>query len=262
MASTASATAATASAPGSDSRTTSARAWAVQATLSTATIVRAQRGSRRRRASVSRRAASASSTRRGPARSAVETGMACGAPPPVESTQTVPGSHSGSWSMTTWCRRAGARGDGVVHERHGAGARARAAMRSAARYGRQRPRGGGTRAAALRALRAIGFVALAVLGEPLVLSVGHLADDQRPGVDLLLNAVELGLALLGLALALGLGRHGYSPTRRGRRSCGMTGAGTPRPSGDFPLQRGLAVLARDRLVFAVLACQSGFAGTL
>ena len=36
------------------------------------------------------------------------------------------------------------------------------------------------------ALRALGLVALAVLGEPLALGVGHLADDQRAGVDLLL----------------------------------------------------------------------------
>jgi hypothetical protein len=120
-------------------------------------------------------------------------GMACGAPPPVDSTQTVPGSQSGSSFMD------------IVP-----GATRRAARRSAARHRRQRARRRGTVAAALGALRAIGLVALAVLGEPLALGVRHLADDQRPGVDLLLDALELGLALLGLALALGLGRHGNS----------------------------------------------------
>src|SRR4051794_17838786 len=43
--------------------------------------------------------------------------------------------------------------------------------------------------------------------EPLALLVGHLADRERPVVDLLLDAVELELSLLGLALPLRLWRH-------------------------------------------------------
>ena len=61
-----------------------------------AMIVSAQRGSRRSRASDSRRAASASSTRRGPARTPVETGIACGRPAAGRQHATVPASQSGS----------------------------------------------------------------------------------------------------------------------------------------------------------------------
>jgi hypothetical protein len=44
-------------------------------------------------------------------------------------------------------------------------------------------------------------------GEAAALLVCHLADDERALVDLLLHALELGLALLGLALTLRLGWH-------------------------------------------------------
>jgi hypothetical protein len=47
-----------------------------------------------------------------------------------------------------------------------------------------------------------------VLGKPLALGVGHLADDQGAGLNLLLHPLELRLALFGLALTLRLGRHG------------------------------------------------------
>ena len=60
------------------------------ATSPAARIVSAQRGSSRSRASDSRRSASANRPRAAPARTAVETGIACGSPAPVESTATVP----------------------------------------------------------------------------------------------------------------------------------------------------------------------------
>src|SRR3954470_20433555 len=256
MSSTSSDTAATPSAPGSDSSTISARAWIVQATSPAAMTVSAQRGSRRSRASVSRRAASARSTRRGPARTAVETGMACGAPPPVASTQTVPGAQSGSSVMGVMVprarsarprariSRAGPAAAAATWRRASGGAEcaARGRLHCAWSAWRSAP----ARGSALCGGRAVGFMALGVLGEALALGVRHLADDQRPRVDLLLDAFELGLALLRLALALALGRHGYRPTRRGRRPCGMDRRRKSALSGDFALQGGLALL--DALV--------------
>ena len=73
-----------------------ARPWTVKATSPAASTVSAQRGSSRRRASDSRRSASASRIVSGPAAIAVETGIACGAPAPVERIATVPGSQAGS----------------------------------------------------------------------------------------------------------------------------------------------------------------------
>ncbi len=80
-ASTSSRTATTRSETAIGSCTTVARPCAVTATSPPASSVSAQRGSARSRASDSRRTASASRTARGPARTHVETGMACGAPP-------------------------------------------------------------------------------------------------------------------------------------------------------------------------------------
>src|SRR5829696_5260407 len=96
--STSSRTAATRSATAIGSSTIAATAWAVNATSRPSSTVSAQRGSSRRRASESRRSASASRIVRGPARSAVDTGMPCGGPPPVERIATVPGDQSGSSS--------------------------------------------------------------------------------------------------------------------------------------------------------------------
>src|SRR5262249_42366635 len=177
--STSRATAATPSAPASASSTTSARACTVQATSAPVMIVSAQRGSRRRRASDSRPTASAISARRGPALTAADTGIAWGAPPPVERTATVPSFHSGSS-----CTRCGS---------------------AAAPCGRQRARRGA--GAPGGALRLGGLSTLALLLEALALGVGHLANHERSVVDLLLDAVELGLALLGLALTLRLRGH-------------------------------------------------------
>ena len=87
--STSTRTIATRSAP----RSTTARPTAVSARLPAASTVTAQRGSSRSRASDSRRSASASASSRGPRRTAVETGIACGSPAPVESTATVPSGH-------------------------------------------------------------------------------------------------------------------------------------------------------------------------
>ena len=78
---------------------TLARPIAVTAMSPAARIVSAQRGSSRSRASDSRRNASANRTVSGPVRTAVETGIACGSPAPVDSTATVPSGHSGSASM-------------------------------------------------------------------------------------------------------------------------------------------------------------------
>src|SRR4051812_10482753 len=78
---------------------TSARPIAVTETPA-ARIVSAHRGSSRSRASDSRRLASTNTIVRSSARTIVETGIACGSPPPVESVATVPSGHSGSVSDT------------------------------------------------------------------------------------------------------------------------------------------------------------------
>src|SRR3954452_20768704 len=79
----------------SASSTTAAVACAVTANPA-ATRVSAQRGSSRRRASDSRRSASARWIVVSPLRTAVETGMAWGAPAAVDRTATVPSGQSGS----------------------------------------------------------------------------------------------------------------------------------------------------------------------
>src|ERR671929_37762 len=56
--------------------------------------------------------------------------------------------------------------------------------------------------------------------EARALLVGHLADDQRAVLDLFVDAVELGLALLRLSLPLGLGGHGIPLPARGSRHTG------------------------------------------
>src|SRR4051794_24962035 len=101
--STSIATATTDSATAIGSSTTRARPCAVNATPAAMTVS-AQRGSARRLASDARVRARASTTRRGPARTAVETGIACGAPPAVDRIATVPGGQSGS-SLTPRARR-------------------------------------------------------------------------------------------------------------------------------------------------------------
>src|SRR4051812_14372961 len=96
---------------------------------------------------------------------------------------------------------------------------ARAAALAASRR-RQRPGRGTAPVATIAALRALGVVALRRLGKPLALGVGHLADDERSVVDLLLDAIQLRLALCGLALPLGLRRHVQMATPRRRRPFG------------------------------------------
>lgn len=63
-----------------------------------AITVTAQRGSSLNLASDPREWASANASSIGPRRTAVDTGIACGAPAPVLSTATVPSGHSGSSS--------------------------------------------------------------------------------------------------------------------------------------------------------------------
>ena len=79
----------------------------MKATSPAARTVSAQRGSSRSRASDSRRSASASRIASGPAAIAVETGIACGAPAPVERIATVPGSQAGSIAPGVPARRRG-----------------------------------------------------------------------------------------------------------------------------------------------------------
>src|SRR3954470_4903388 len=73
--------------------------------------------------------------------------------------------------------------------------------------GRERARLASGRAGAALGARVRRPLVAPVL-EPLALLVGHLADGERPVVDLLLDAVELELSLLRLALPLRLRRHG------------------------------------------------------
>src|SRR4051812_7143743 len=91
----------TATTPSATSSSTPARPWAVKATSSAARTTSAARGSMRSRASDSRDRARPSSATTGAARIAAETGIACGAPPPVARTVTVPDGHSGS--IPLWC---------------------------------------------------------------------------------------------------------------------------------------------------------------
>src|SRR3954465_13761940 len=83
----------------SPSSSTAALPIAVNARFPAARMVTAQRGSSRNRASDSRPSASAIASSRGPRRTAVETGIACGSPAPVESTATVPAGHEGNSCM-------------------------------------------------------------------------------------------------------------------------------------------------------------------
>src|SRR5215218_2668587 len=84
---------------------------------------------------------------------------------------------------------------------------------------RQRPRLARRGALAAPGARLVGPLVAAQL-EALALLVGHLADDQGAVVHLLLDAVELELALLRLTLPLRLGGHaGVIPVPR----CGHTG---------------------------------------
>src|SRR4051794_9482263 len=94
----------------SPASSTTACPTAVNARLPAARTVTAQRGSSRSRASDSRRSASASTSSRGPRRTAVETGIACGSPAPVDSTATVPAGQEGSSSMPARLAAVEARG--------------------------------------------------------------------------------------------------------------------------------------------------------
>ena len=100
--STAISTTTSAGAASTPSLTTRARPLAVNARPSAITHSAAAGSSSRRRRSVSRLPPSASSTRRSPARIAVDTGMACG--PATHSTAAVPGGHVGRASMPEGCQ--------------------------------------------------------------------------------------------------------------------------------------------------------------
>ena len=170
-----------------------------------ARTVSAQAGSARSRASDSRRRASASSTRRGPARTAVDTGIACGGPPAVDSTAAVPGGQSGRSP-----RRMGiARG----RSDQPSGRAGRAPRASGARGACCCPLSGRSRRLLWKRARSSSVI---------------LRMTREPSSTCSLHALELQLALFCLTLALRL--RGHTDVVPGGRADNTAGRCIGRPA--------------------------------